>query len=316
LRVAASRNEQPVTTRSLFIPADELAALVPMATAIDTLQTAFASAHEGPPRTQLSVPDGDLLLMPASSPAGVGVKLVTVTPDNALRDLPLVQGVYVLFAPSTQEPVAVIDGAALTALRTAAVSGLATRHLARDDSSHLVVFGAGTQARSHVTAMRTVRPIERVTVVSRTPAPARALVAVLRGEGINATVGAPSAIGDADVICTCTTSAEPVVAGDGLRAGVHINAVGAYRPDARELDTAVLQRGRVVVEQRAAALAEAGDLCIPIAAGTLTAEDIVADLAEVVAGAPVRRTADDVTVFKSVGLAPEDLAIAVEAVWG
>jgi ornithine cyclodeaminase/alanine dehydrogenase-like protein (mu-crystallin family) len=164
--------------------------------------------------------------------------------------------------------------------------------------------------------MRTVRPIERVTVVSRTPAPARALVAVLRGEGINATVGAPSAIGDADVICTCTTSAEPVVAGDGLRAGVHINAVGAYRPDARELDTAVLQRGRVVVEQRAAALAEAGDLCIPIAAGTLTAEDIVADLAEVVAGAPVRRTADDVTVFKSVGLAPEDLAIAVEAVWG
>lgn len=314
LRLAPTRNERLVTTRPLFISADELTALLPMATAIDTLQTAFATAGDAPARAHLSVPDGDLLLMPAASPDGVGVKLVTVTPDNALRDLPLVQGVYVLFAPGTQQPVAVIDGAALTTLRTAAVSGLATRHLAREDSTHLVVFGAGTQARSHIAAMRTVRPIARVTVVSRTPASAQALVDEVRADGIDAAVGAPSAVGAADVVCTCTTSAEPVVAGDGLPAGVHVNAVGAYRPDTRELDTAVLRRGRVVVEQRAAALAEAGDLCIPIAAGELTADDIVADLAEVVAGTAVRRSPEDITVFKSVGLAVEDLAVAVEAV--
>ncbi|MBW3605930.1 MAG: ornithine cyclodeaminase family protein [Actinobacteria bacterium] len=301
-----------MTTALPYIDADEFARLLPMPAAIDALDATFATADpDDPPRSHVGIPDGDLLLMPAASADGVGVKLVTVTPGNPGRDLPLIQGLYVLFAPGTNAPLLMIDGAAMTALRTAAVSGVATRHLARPDSARLVVIGAGTQARSHVTAMRAVRPIEHVTVISRTEASARSLVDALRAESIDATVGQPAAIRDADVICTCTTSDEPVVAGAQLAPGVHVNAVGAYRPDARELDTTVLRRGRIVVEQRAAALEEAGDLCIPIADGALTADDIVADLRQVVSGAEVRRDDDDITVFKSVGLAMEDLAIAV-----
>ncbi|HSJ44595.1 MAG TPA: ornithine cyclodeaminase family protein [Euzebyales bacterium] len=298
-----------------WITADDLAALVPMPAAIDALAAAFASGDglDGPARAHHAVPDGDLLLMPAASAAGIGVKLVTVTPANPARDLPLIHGVYVLFAPGTHAPAALIDGGAMTGLRTAAVSGLATRHLARADCRHLVVIGAGIQGRAHVRAMRAVRPIERVTVASRSDGPARRLVADLRASGVEATHGGPDAIETADVVCTCTTSDTPVVAGDRLPVGVHVNAVGAYRPDARELDTATMVRGRIVVEQRAAALAEAGDLCIPIANQDLTPEAIVADLAEVVAGAGVRRGDEDVTVFKSVGLAIEDLAIAAAA---
>lgn len=297
-----------------YVGTDELARLVPMVAAIDALAAAFAATDAtNPPRAHVQVPHGDLLLMPAASSAGIGVKLVTVTPDNPSRDLPLIHGLYVLFAPGTQAPVLAIDGAAMTALRTAAVSALATRHLAREDSTHLVVFGAGTQARAHVRAMRAVRPIERVTVVSRTQASAGHLAEALHADGIEASTDGPSVVERADVICVCTTSDQPVIAGGQLPAGVHINAVGAYRPDARELDTAVLQRGRIVVEQRAAALAEAGDLCIPIADGALTADDIVADLHQVVTGTHVRRTPADITVFKSVGMAIEDLAIAAEA---
>lgn len=297
------------------LSADELAALVPMPAAIDALEAAFADGDgvDGPARTHHAVPDGDLLLMPAASAAGIGVKLVTVTPANPGRGLSLVQGMYVLFAPDTQAPVALIDGAAMTGVRTAAVSGLATRHLARPDAHRLVVIGAGTQARAHIDAMRAVRPVSRVTIVSRSPGPAERLVADVRADGLEAEVGAPEAIADADLVCACTTSDTPVVAGELLPDGVHVSAVGAYRPDARELDTATMRRGRIVVEQRAAALAEAGDLCIPIAHGDLTPDAIVADLAEVVAGVEVRRSQADVTVFKSVGLAIEDLAVAVAA---
>jgi ornithine cyclodeaminase/alanine dehydrogenase-like protein (mu-crystallin family) len=298
------------------IRADELAHLVPMPVAIDALEALFASedAAGGPPRAHHAMPDGDLLVMPAASGAGVGVKLVTVTPGNPAHGLPLIHGVYVLFAPGTQAPLALIDGAAITGLRTAAVSGLAARHLARANARHLVVIGAGTQGRAHVTAMRAVRPIERVTVVSRSAAPAERLVAELGAEGVDASVGGADAIAEADLICTCTTSTTPVVAGDRLPDGVHVTAVGAYRPDARELDTATMRRGRIVVEQRDAALAEAGDLCVPIAAGDLRPDAIVADLPELIAGATVRRGDADVTVFKSVGLAVEDLAIATAAV--
>jgi ornithine cyclodeaminase/alanine dehydrogenase-like protein (mu-crystallin family) len=297
------------------VSADDLVALVPMTAAIDALEAAFTDADglEGPARTHHAVPDGDLLVMPAASAAGVGVKLVTVTPHNPAHGMPLIHGIYVLFAARTQAPVALIDGAALTRLRTAAVSGLAARHLARADASHLVVFGAGTQGRSHVEAMRAVRHVSRVTVVSRSLGPAERLAADIRADGLDAEVGTPDAIATADLVCTCTTSITPVVRGDLLPHGVHVTAVGAYRPDARELDTATMRRSRIVVEQREAALAEAGDLCIPIVDGDLTPEDIAADLAEVIAGTQVRHDPADVTVFKSVGLALEDLAIAAAA---
>jgi ornithine cyclodeaminase/alanine dehydrogenase-like protein (mu-crystallin family) len=252
--------------------------------------------------------------MPTSGVAGVGVKLVALTPTNQERGLPFINAVYVLFAAETQTPEAVIDGSALTALRTAAVSGLATRYLARPDARRLVIFGAGVQASSHVEAMLAVRSVERVVIVSRTRAHAEALVDRVRGTGVEASVGEPDAVADCDLICTCTTSATPLFDGNALLGGTHVNAVGTYLPNAREVDTATVSRAKVAVETREAALEEAGDLLIPIGEGVVGPGHVLADLKELVRGAAVRASAEDVTVFKSVGIAFEDLIVARAAV--
>lgn len=298
------------------IGAGQLTELLPMAAAVDALEAAFGAERlpDAPLRQHVPAGEGDLLVMPAVGEQGAGVKLVTVTPPNPDRGLPLIQGVYVLFAPATLEPVAVIDGAALTALRTAAVSGLATRHLAREEARRVVIFGAGTQGRSHLEAMLAVRPVDEVTVVSRSPEPAERLAARAEELGLRASVGTPEAVAEADLVCTCTTSPTPVFDGSRLPEGAHVNAVGAYQPETRELDEAVVLRGRVVVETREVALEEAGDLLLPLKAGAVGPDHIVADLREVVGGAKVRRSDDDVTVFKSVGVAFEDLAVARAAV--
>lgn len=294
----------------------ELRRALPMAAAVDALEAAFGgpSPPEAPARSRVPVDGADLLLMPAVGEGGAGVKLVTVNPANPGRGLPLIHAVYVLFEGGSLRPEALIDGRALTALRTAAVSALATRHLAREDARRLVIFGAGVQARAHLEAMPAVRPVESVTVVSRTPDRARALAGLAAERGLEAAVGGPEAVAEADLVCTCTTSRTPLFDGRLLRPGAHVNAVGAYSPDARELDDETIRRARVVVETREAALAEAGDLLIPIAAGVVGPSHVVADLAEVVRGARVRRSAEDVTVFKSVGVALEDLAVARAAV--
>lgn len=293
----------------------QLTSLLPIAAAVDALEAAFADPlPETPLRSHVEAGEGELLLMPSVGPQGAGVKLVTVNPGNPDRGLPLVQGVYVLFAPGTLEPLATIDGAALTTLRTGAVSALATRHLARGDARRLVIFGAGTQAGVHLGAMAAVRPIEEVVVVSRTPARAEALADRAAGMGMRASVGSPEAVRDADIVCTCTTSPTPVFDGSLLAEGAHVNAVGAYTPETREVDDETVRRAAVVVESREAALAEAGDLLLPIKAGVISAEDIAADLSEVVTGTPVRTDPADVTLFKSVGVAFEDLAVARAAV--
>lgn len=297
------------------IDAEDIRRALPMADAVDALETAFrGSLPDAPLRSHVETGAGTLLLMPSAGDAGVGVKLVTLSPGNEDRGLPFIHAVYVLFDGRTQAPRAVLDGAALTALRTGAVSGLATRYLAPPDAGTLVVFGAGVQARSHVEAMRAVRPVERVRVVSRSSARAEALAAELRADGLDAGVGVPDALGDADLICTCTTSPEPVLKGRLLRPGAHVNAVGAYTPETRELDDEAIRRARIVVETREVALAEAGNVLIPLGAGVIGAEHVVADLAELVGGAPVRRSPDEVTVFVSVGVAFEDLVIAAAAV--
>lgn len=295
-----------------LIGADELLARLPMVAAIDALETAFRTLDPGtgPLRTSLETPAGSLLVMPAFGDAGVGVKLVTLTSSNPGRGLPYIQAGYVLFDTATQSPEAVLDGTALTALRTAAVSGLATRHLAREDAARLVVFGAGVQARAHLEAMCAVRSVTELVVVSRSPGPAGSLVQAGLDRGLAARPGEPESVAEADLICTCTTSGEPLFDGSLLTPGVHVNAVGSHRPDARELDTETVRRGRVVVETREVALAEAGELAIPIAEGAIEAGHVVADLAGAVRGAEVRRSADDLTVFKSVGMAFEDLVVA------
>jgi ornithine cyclodeaminase len=295
------------------IHAEELRSGLAMTVAIDALERAFAREDPSlsvPPRSTLATPAGTLLSMPAAGDAGVGVKLVTLSEFNPQRALPFVHAVYVLFDVRTQEPEAVIDGTELTAIRTAAVSGLATRHLANPDASRVILFGAGVQARAHLEAMVAVRPIERLTVVGRTPSRVDALVERARTLGLEAQAGVPEDVADADLVCTCTTSAVSVFNGHELAAGTHINAVGAYLADQRELDTETIRRAKVVVETRGVALAEAGDVIIPITEGAIDASHLVADLNELVRGAPVRSSAADVTAFISVGFAFEDLVVA------
>lgn len=276
-----------------FVDAEELARLLPMSAAIDALEAMFGADESptAPPRQHLDVTGGELLMMPASSTTGTGVKLVTVGHDNPNRGLPLIHGVYVLFSPETLQPIALFDGAELTRIRTAAVSGVATRYLARAEASRLVVFGAGVQGHAHVDAMRAVRPIEDVIFVEH-------------GDD-------PAAVADADIVCTCTTSPTPVFDGALLRPGTHVNAIGAYKPTTRELDDAAISSGRIVVETKATSLIEAGDLVIPLEHGVISADGIE-ELRDVVRTQP-RASDEEITIFKSVGVAFEDLAVAAAA---
>jgi ornithine cyclodeaminase len=295
-----------------FVGAEELRAGLSMTAAIDALEAAFAREDPSlttPLRTTLATPAGTLLTMPAAGDPGVGVKLVTLSEFNPQRGLPFTQAVYVLFDPTTQAPEAVIEGAALTAIRTAAVSGLATRRLANPDASRLVVFGAGVQGTAHVEAMLAVRPVTTVTVVGRVPARVDALVGRVRSFGVEAHRGSPSDVANADLVCTCTTSAVPVFHGTDLADGAHVNAIGAYLADQRELDTETMRRAKTVVETREVALRDAGDVVMAIGEGAMDASDLV-DLAEIARGREVRTAATDITAFVSVGFAFEDLVVA------
>ena len=294
------------------IDADELRRRLSMTAAIDALETGFRDQDPSatPMRSNVETPAGSMLMMPAAGVGGVGVKLVTLSPDNPGRGLPFIDAVYVLFDAVTQRVEALIEGAELTAVRTAAVSGLATRHLANEDARSLVIFGSGVQATSHLEAMLAVRPIERVRVVSRTRARADAFAKRARELGVDASVGGPDAVAEADIVCTCTTAVTPLFDGRLLRAGAHVNAVGTHLPTSRELDNETIRRAKVVVETREGVIAEAGELVIPIAEGVIGPDHVAADLEELVSGTVVRSSRDDITVFKSVGLAFEDLVVA------
>ncbi len=293
---------------------DEVWRRLPMSAAIEALDTAIAEDRLGssPPRQHVHAQEQELLLMPSFLEGGAGVKLVGIDPENPSRGLPRIQGVFVLFDPPGLSPAAIVDARALTAVRTAAVSGLATRYLARPDASRLVIFGAGPQAHAHLLAMHTLFELSHVSVVSRTRGAAEALVAQARQElGLEAAVAGQQAIATADLICTCTTSPTPVFDGALLPAGVHVNAVGAYRPDLQEIDAVTVATSAVVVESRDAALAESGDLIVAARESGWNPRDITADLIEVVRdGVAVRTDASQRTLFESVGVAFEDLVIA------
>jgi ornithine cyclodeaminase/alanine dehydrogenase-like protein (mu-crystallin family) len=290
-----------------WVDAPTLRADLPVSAAVQALAAAFRDLDPSatPPRAQLDTAEGSLLLMPSFDREGLGVKLVTLTPRNPSRGQPLVHAVYVLFDGPTQAPVAVFEGDALTALRTSAVSALATRELARPDARRLVVLGAGVQGAAHLEAMCAVRPIEEAVIVSRTAAAADALAARARGMGLSAATSGPEAVRGAEIVCVCTTSTTPVFDGALLAPGAHVNAVGAYRLDTRELDVAALRDAGIVVETRDTAVAEAGDLVMAFGAGTRARID--ADLQELMRGAVVE---GHHTIFKSVGLAFEDLVVA------
>lgn len=244
---------------------------------------------------------GFLGVMPAYYAGGgaLGAKLVTFYPQN--RDVPTHHAKILLFEPETGEPLVILDGRLVTEVRTAAVSAVATKYLARPEASVLAIIGSGVQARSHLEALRLVRSFEEVRVWS----PRNAEAFARRFEGVRAAASAEEAVRGADVVVTATTSQTPVLSGAWLSPGAHVNAVGAPRPDWRELDDETLRRcaGRVYVDSREAALEESGDV---IAAGRISAE-----LGEVVAGTrPGRGSAEEITLFKSLGLAVEDVATA------
>jgi alanine dehydrogenase len=239
---------------------------------------------------------GFLGLMPAYTGEALGVKLVAFYPHNT--DVPTHHATILLFKPETGEPLVSMDGRLITEVRTAAVSAVATDQLARSDASVLAIIGSGVQARSHLEALRLVRNFREVRVWS----PRRAKE-FAQEHGVDAAASAEEAVRGADVVVTATTSPTPVLLGEWLSPGVHINAVGAPRPDWRELDDEVLRRSRVYVDSREAAQKESGDV---IAAG-----EVLAEIGEVAAGTkPGRRSAEGATLFKSLGLAVEDVATA------
>lgn len=263
-----------------FLSAEDVARRLGVVAAADALEAALLGGfdpEDDPLRTIVPVGGGDLLVMPSAAGGTPAVKLVTVGGE------PRVQGVCVVFDPETLAPVALVDGIALTNLRTAAVSALAVRHLAEPDARRLLVYGRGPQAAAHVEAMRAIRPIERVDVVGREGAPDELVAA-------------------ADVICCCTTAREPLFDGALVADHAAVVAIGSHEPDVRETDDALAHRATVVVEARASALREAGDV---IAAG-LRADDLVT-LAELVRDRPAT---PGPRLFKSSGMSWEDAVVA------
>ncbi len=287
---------------------------VSMVTAIDALETAIGAHGFADTPQRLHLRDGaqDLLVMPAMHDGWAGVKFVSLDRDNPGRGLPYVNGVYTLLGPPGLQPRVTIDGPALTALRTAAVSGLATRYLARPDASRLVVLGTGVQGRAHVEAMAAVRPLTEVVVIGRRREAADAMATEVAGTTTAAVrAGTPEDVATADLVCVCTSSRTPVFDGGRLPDGVHVNAVGSFRPDIQELDARTVLDSRVVVEVREAALTEKGDLLRAEAEAGWDRTTIVADLAELLHDPQRGRTTPaDRTLFASVGHAFEDLVVA------
>jgi len=257
---------------------------------------------------------GALGSMPAylGSPRAFAVKVITVFPGNVRFDAH--QGAVLLFEADEGRLLAILDATEITAIRTAAVSGLATRLLAREDARTLAVLGSGTQARTHLQAVLAVRPIEEVRVFSRDRVKALAFAereSARRGVPVYAAASAEEAVRGADVVCTVTSSREPVLQGAWLRPGTHVNAVGASLRSARELDAAAVAAARVFVDRRESAAHEAGDLLIARAEGAIGDDHVQGELGEVLIGrADGRRSPAEITVFKSLGLAVEDVASA------
>jgi alanine dehydrogenase len=301
-----------ISERLPFIAADEVARLLPYGMLVDALEAAHREPRALTGRTVLGVDGGEesFLALTAWQPArGIGTKLVTVFPGNLGQGRPSVQALYVLFDPTTGDPSALIDGTELTYRKTAADSALGARHLAREDVRTLLMIGAGGLAPHLVAAHRAVRPsIDDVLVWNRTPSRAAALAAAIGGRVADRIEDAAAT---ADVIVTATMTKEPLVAGRWLRPGTHLDLVGAFRPDHREVDDDAVLRAAVYVDDREATLRESGDLVIPMSRGLITSADIRADLFELCRGDVVGR--DDpatITLFENGGGGHLDLMTA------
>lgn len=283
-------------------------------TLISAIEEGFRSRYPStvmPTRTQMKLSDGVFLIMPCydRTGKGLGMKLVKFNESPRLAE-DRIQATYILLDIESGCAKLVIPANWLTDLRTAATSAVATKFLARPDASALGVFGTGRQARAHLQVLRHVRNFERALVTGKDPARAKDFAQQMQAElGMKVeAVYSRTCAAESDVLCTCTTSKTPVFDGNMLRKGVHINAVGSFQPSTRELDDVTIRRSRIVVDTYDGAMAEAGDLLIPLKSGVIRRENLVADLHELVtAKRPVRTSPTETTVFKSVGNALEDL---------
>ncbi len=306
----------------LFVNEAGVHALLPMAECVQLMHDALVTLSQGdvvlPLRTKLRLPDdsGLLGLMPGylGKPASFGLKVVSVMPKNHGTPYDSHQGVVMLFGLEHGEPLAVIDAAAITAIRTAAASGAATRALAHEEAGDLAILGSGVQARTHLEAMRAVRKLRRVRLWSRSSANAQAFAvanASIAGVPIEVCASAADAVRGADLVCTTTAAKEPVLEGAWLAPGAHVNAAGACFPTTRELDTEAVRRARFFTDCRESCVNEAGDYRIPLAEGAIGEAHLLGEIGEVFAGKLAGRTSsDDVTVYESLGIAVEDLASA------
>ena len=302
-----------------FLDADAIRGAVSTAELVDAVEEAYrdvvAGRDRSPLRSHVPLDDGDLLLMPGvrTGGAGASVKLVTVMPGNAERGRPTVQAVVAWFDAATGEPLALLDGPTVTAMRTGAASGVATRLLAREDARSLVVIGAGAQAEWQVRAVLSVRPIKRITVCTRSPATRESFAARMRevtGLDVTPSADVEAALHSADVVCCATTSSKPVFAAGWLRPGTHVNGIGAFRLGMVELPPELFAAAALVaVDSRVAALAEAGDVVAAIERGLLAEPDLV-EIGAVERSWVVSRDPQAITAFKSVGLAIQDVAAA------
>ena len=302
------------------IGADEVRAQADLPRLIESLEQAFRSAAVIPPRQILPLPggrgDGQFLVMPAFDPDGsAAIKLVTFLPENASRGLPTVQAAVVAFS-SEGTPVAVLDGTMVTRIRTAAASALASKYLSRADSSRLTVVGTGALAPWMAAAHAVVRPIDRIDVWGRHPERVAATVTAIRKIAapritVRAAPTLEESVRSADIVTCATSSPTPLVSGLWLKTGAFIDLVGSFSPSTREADDDVVRRARIFVDTFEGALAEAGDIIDPIARGVISRDHVEGELADLVTGRVAgRQTAGEITLFKSVGTALEDLTAA------
>ena len=312
-----------------ILSAADVVKALPMNEAIAGMKSAFAQLSTGkaivPLRSRVDVggqesvggpdgPEGVTLVMPAylTESKDLAVKVVSVFPQNVGRDEPTIYAMVLVLDATTGRPLALLEGGMLTAIRTGAGAGAATDLLARPDAEVAAILGSGVQARTQLEAVCTVRPVRRVRVYSPTPGRAAAFAREMAGKGvipddIEVVDDPDAAVRGADIVCAATTSTTPVFSGRFLQPGAHVNGVGSFRPAMQEVDVETIQRALVVVDSRAAALAEAGDLIIPLERGLIQEDHIVAELGEIVAGVkPGRTSPEQITFFKSVGVAVQD----------
>lgn len=310
----------------LILNADEVRRALPMDEAIEAMKDAYRSLSDGtavvPLRTRIAIPNSEALslFMPAfvSSQDGnaLAVKVVSLFPTNPLRGLAYIQAAVLVFDSDTGQAIALLEGSTLTGIRTGAASGAAIDLLARDNSKTVAVFGAGAQGRTQLEAACTARKIKTAYICDSNPEKAKSFAEEMKGRGsipqdVRIAANSEEAVEQADIICTATTSQKPVFNDNDVKPGTHISSVGSYTPDMQEVPAETLQRAKIFVDSRSASLEEAGDLIQPMRAGIFDESHICGELGEVVEGKiPGRQTSEEITYFKSVGVAVQDAMAA------